>query len=84
MTVIALLLKAKNIISFNFMLHIYMLKHSSFIQVKCNLFPMGTILLTFKRNKTLLPEAVSRFSRRTVLHRIQLQIYRGNTKPSIY
>ena len=45
------------------MLHIYMLKCSPFMQVKCNWNCVGTIALTVKRNnfKTLLPEAASRF-----------------------
>ena len=44
------------------MLCIYMLRCSSFLQVKCNWNCMGTIVLTVKRNnfKTPLPEAASR------------------------
>ena len=54
----ALQLKVKNIVSYNFMLHIYMLKCSSFMQVKCNWYTMGTTVLTVKRTncKTPLPE----------------------------
>ena len=44
------------------MLHIRMLRYSSFMQVKCNWYRMGTIALTVKRNnsKTPLLEAASR------------------------
>ena len=48
------------------MLHIYMLRYSSFIQVKCNWYRMGTIVLTVKRNdcKTPEPKASSRLTLR--------------------
>ena len=45
------------------MLHIYMLIFSSFIQVKCNWYHMGTIALTIKKINCTAPllEAASRF-----------------------
>ena len=44
------------------MLHKYMLRCSPFMQVKCNWYLMGTIVLTVKRSncKTPLPEAAPR------------------------
>ena len=45
------------------MLHSCMLKCSSFMQVKCNWYRMGTIVLTVKRKncQTPMPEAASSF-----------------------
>ena len=45
------------------MLHVYMLRCSSFMQVKCNWYRMGTTVLTVKRknSQTPLPEAASSF-----------------------
>ena len=58
----ALRLKVQKIISYNFMFHIYMLRCSFLMQVKCNWYRMGTIVLTVERKnwKTQLPEAASR------------------------
>lgn len=57
-------LKDKNIIINNFMLHIYILRFSSFIHANFNLYRFGQIALTFKTNncKTPLPEPFSSYS----------------------
>ena len=57
------------------MLHIYILRCSSFMQVKCNWYRMGTILLTAKNNnckkkKAPLPEAAQVLFFKKIVHRI--------------
>ena len=58
------------------MLHIYILRCSSFMQVKCNWYRMGTILLTAKKNnckkkkKAPLPEAAQVLFFEKIVHRI--------------
>ena len=66
----ALQLKVKNITSYNFILHIYMLKY--FMQVKCDWYRMEATVLIVKRNncKTLLPEAASGFILPKIVHQI--------------
>ena len=64
--------KNRNFTIYNFILHIYMLKY--FMQVKCDWYPMGAIVLIVKRNncKTLLPEAASGFILPKIVHQIPL------------
>ena len=78
--IIPVLLKVKNIRSYKFMVHICKFRYLSFIQVKCNWYRTGTIVLTVKRNncKTVLQEAASRFILQKIVQCIQLQIYSGN------
>ena len=52
------------------------------MQIKCNWYRMGTIVLTVKRNnykKLLCQKQPQGLFFEKIVHRIQLQIHRGNT-----
>ena len=66
-----------------FMLHIYMLRCSCFTQVVYNWYCMGTIVLTVKNNnckKLHCQKQPQDLFFQKIVHRMQLQIHRGNTQ----